>query len=132
MIFRFEQIHRVYILVNLQQNLQRKENMEKVQWKVEGMDCTNCALTIRKYLEKEGLENVKVNFATGDVLFDIDAGQTKEGVAKGIRSLGYTVASQQLSEKNKKSFLASHLEKFLFCLPFTVLLMIHMIPGIAN
>ena len=46
--------------------------MEKVQWKVEGMDCTNCALTIRKYLEKKGMKNVKVNFATGDVRFDTE------------------------------------------------------------
>ena len=28
--------------------------MEKVEWKVEGMDCTNCALTITRYLQKEG------------------------------------------------------------------------------
>ena len=56
--------------VNLQQNLQQGKMAETVQWKVEGMDCTNCALTIRKYLEKEGMNNVKVNFATGDVLFD--------------------------------------------------------------
>ena len=39
--------------------------MEKVQWKVEGMDCTTCALNIHKYLEKQGMKNVKVNFATG-------------------------------------------------------------------
>ena len=44
--------------------------METVQWKVEGMDCSNCALTIHKYLQKEGMKNVKVNFATGDVLFE--------------------------------------------------------------
>ena len=46
--------------------------MEKVQWKVEGMDCTTCALNIHKYLEKQGMKNVKVNFATGDVIFDTD------------------------------------------------------------
>ena len=39
--------------------------MEKIQWKVEGMDCTNCALNIHKYLDKKGMKNVKVNFATG-------------------------------------------------------------------
>ena len=36
--------------------------MEKVEWKVDGMDCTNCALTISKYLNKAGVKNVKVNF----------------------------------------------------------------------
>ena len=27
--------------------------MEKVVWKVEGMTCTNCALTINQYLQKK-------------------------------------------------------------------------------
>ena len=44
--------------------------MEKVQWKVEGMDCTTCALNIHKYLDKKGAANIKVNFATGDVSFE--------------------------------------------------------------
>ena len=42
--------------------------MEKVQWKVEGMDCTTCALNIHKYLDKKGAANIKVNFATGDAV----------------------------------------------------------------
>ena len=46
--------------------------MEKVEWKVEGMDCTNCALTINKYLSKEGLKEVKVNFIGGDVSFELN------------------------------------------------------------
>ena len=40
--------------------------MEKVEWKVEGMTCTNCALTINQYLKKEGLSDVKVNFIGGE------------------------------------------------------------------
>lgn len=42
--------------------------MEKVQWKVDGMDCNTCAINIHKYLEKQGMKNIKVNYATGDVL----------------------------------------------------------------
>ena len=53
--------------------------METVQWKVDGMDCTNCALTIRRYLEKEGMKNVKVNFGTGDVSFEINAAGKERG-----------------------------------------------------
>lgn len=105
-------------------------NMEKVQWKVEGMDCSNCALTIRKYLEKEGMKNVKVNFANGDVLFDTSEDFTKEEIAKGIHGLGYTVVNMQTALSEKKQFLATHLQRFLFCLPFTLILMLHMIPGI--
>ena len=46
--------------------------METVNWKVEGMHCANCALSINKYLKKQGLKNVKVNFIGGDISFDVD------------------------------------------------------------
>ncbi len=113
--------------------------METVQWKVEGMDCSNCALTIHKYLEKEGMKNVKVNFASGDVLFEFNGDHTKEEIAKGINSLGYKVANQQPRPTgssgravagNQQFFLSTHLQRFLFCLPFTSLLILHMIPGV--
>ncbi len=105
--------------------------MEKVQWKVEGMDCSNCALTIRKYLEKQGMQDVKVNFATGDVSFDINGNYKPKELETGISDLGYKVANQQHLEKARpKPFLSTHLQRFLFCLPFTAVLMLHMIPGI--
>ena len=56
--------------------------MEKVQWKVEGMDCSNCALTIHKYLEKQGMKDVKVNFANGDVSFDMNGNCKPQKLSK--------------------------------------------------
>jgi len=57
--------------------------METINWKVEGMSCSTCALTISKFLEKKGLHNVKVSLASGDVSFDaeanIDRGQLQKG-----------------------------------------------------
>src|SRR5688572_226588 len=104
--------------------------MENVQWKIEGMDCSNCAITIHKYLEKKGMKNVKVNFANGDVSFNINGEITAEKLAKGIKDLGYEVANRQQATGNKKQFLSTHLHRFLFCLPFTLVLMLHMIPGV--
>ena len=69
--------------------------METVQWKVDGMDCTNCALTIHKYLDKQGMKNVKVNFGTGDVSFDINDIKKEGDLAKGIKGLGYKVKGRQ-------------------------------------
>jgi Cu+-exporting ATPase len=112
--------------------------MEKVQWKVEGMDCTTCALNIHKYLEKQGMKNVKVNFATGDVLFDTES-VVEEKISKGINDLGYKVVdtnahshehSHSHDEKSSIKFLSTHLQRFWFCLPFAVLLTLHMIPGV--
>jgi len=103
--------------------------MEKVDWKVEGMTCTNCALTINRYLEKEGLKDVKVNFIGGEVSFELNENKTKEALTKGIADLGYTVVNEnQKSEVKSQKLFANHLQRFLFCLPFTLVLMLHMLP----
>lgn len=110
--------------------------MEKIQWKVEGMDCNTCAVNIHKYLEKQGMKNVKVNYATGDVIFDTNGDFTKEKISSGINDLGYTVVNNnaetnsKAQTSNRKPFLSTHLQRFLFCLPTTALLMLHMIPGL--
>ena len=104
--------------------------MEQVQWKVDGMDCTTCALNIHKYLEKKGLKNIKVNFATGYVSFDVNDEFNEKEIANGINGLGYEVAEHTSDTAKHKPFLSTHLQRFWFCLPFTALLMLHMIPGV--
>lgn len=104
--------------------------MEKVQWKVEGMHCANCALTINKYLQNKGAKNVSVNAIDGDVSFEAEE-KTPGHLAKGIESLGYKIASDELTATAiKKPFLSNHLQRFWFCLPFTAILMLHMIPAL--
>lgn len=104
--------------------------MEKVDWKVDGMDCTNCAVTISRYLQKEGLGDVKVNFIGGDVSFTLQEGKSKETIAKGIEGLGYRVTSftNTTATGTRKKLFSNHLQRFLFCLPFTAVLMMHMLP----
>ncbi|MGQ0740317.1 MAG: heavy metal translocating P-type ATPase [Bacteroidota bacterium] len=113
--------------------------METVQWKVEGMDCNTCAISIHKYLEKQGMRNVKVNYASGDVIFDTDATLAEEKISKGIHDLGYKVVNtdshsyrhgRSRDEEAAFRFLTTHLQRFWFCFPFTALLMLHMIPGV--
>ncbi len=104
--------------------------MEKIEWKVEGMDCANCALSIHTYLKKNGAENVSVNAIDGDVSFELDVPGTIPKLAKGIESLGYKVATTEKDPSEKKPFLSNHVERFWFCLPFTAVLMLHMIPGL--
>lgn len=106
--------------------------MQQVKWKVEGMDCSTCALNIHKYLEKKGMRNIKVNFATGDVLFEPVADFAADEISKGIEGLGYSVQAQDAvtAVPSKKRFLSTQLQLFLFCLPFTlVLLFSHLFMG---
>jgi Cu+-exporting ATPase len=113
--------------------------MEKIEWKVDGMDCTNCALTITRYLQKQGMKDVKVNFIGGDVNFELNGNKSKEELSKGIADLGYHIIDDgQQATDNVKWHLSSvvrrpwsfnsHLQRFLFCLPFTAVLMLHMLP----
>jgi len=101
--------------------------MEKVNWKVEGMTCSNCALSVNKVLQKQGMEHILVNPISGDVVFEtVSANGNVEKAKKNIELLGYTVKSENLdiATKHKKKFLKTHLQKFWFCLPFTLLLML--------
>jgi Cu+-exporting ATPase len=101
-------------------------NMKKVNWKVDGMTCSNCALTVQHYLTKEGMDNVKVNLMGGEVSFDID-GKNEEQIINGIESLGYTVQNEDTqAPKRGKRIFSSHKQRFLFCLVFTIPLMLHM------
>jgi Cu+-exporting ATPase len=60
--------------------------METIQWKVDGMSCANCALTIRKYLESEGQQNVKVNPIDGDVSFERVENTAPEKLKKAFKA----------------------------------------------
>lgn len=105
--------------------------MEKIQWKIDGMHCANCALSINKYLQKKGARNVSVNTIDGDVSFEVAEEEKPQELAKGVESMGYKVAANGVAKNvGKKPFLSNHLQRFLFCLPFTAVLMLHMIPGL--
>ena len=105
--------------------------MEKISWKVEGMHCANCALTINKFLQNKGARNVSVNAIDGDVSFEVVEKEKPGQIAKGIESLGYKITAEGVAkEARKKPFFSNHLQRFLFCLPFTAVLMLHMIPGL--
>lgn len=110
--------------------------MEKIDLKVEGMDCANCALTINKYLTNKGLQNVKVNFIGGDVSFEKGNEVSEDEIKRGINNLGYKVIEHHHHEHGhhghdhaEKGVLKfhNHYQRFLFCLIFAAPLFLHMI-----
>lgn len=95
----------------------------KITLNVEGMTCTNCALGIKKKLEKKGIEDVNVNFSTGEVIYIEDTTIDFESIKTDINSLGFNV----LDEDEKPSEGLSLIEKkFYFTLIFTIPLFLHM------
>jgi len=102
--------------------------METINWKVEGMSCSNCALTINKYLEKKGMRHVKVSLASGDVSFDMNDPLAVQEIKKGIGELGYKVVDESLpAMSDTTSPMNKYLRYLLVCLPFTLVLMLHMV-----
>ncbi|HHY26744.1 MAG TPA: copper ion binding protein, partial [Desulfitobacterium dehalogenans] len=69
-----------------------ESNEGKAQFKVSGMTCANCALTIEKKLRNTpGVQTVAVNFATESVTTDYDPAVTNlETIYEQIRDAGYT------------------------------------------
>ena len=100
-----------------------KIETKKLKLEVEGMTCANCAAGIKKHLENKGLQDVNVNFSTGEASWENDKNQDKNNVAKTIISLGYKIKSS--SKEDEKGL--SKVEKyFYFTLIFTLPLFSHM------
>lgn len=68
------------------------KNKEIVELEVDGMDCNNCAMSVSRFLERKGLEDVFVNFQTKEVRFRRnDDKLTVDQVKGGIQKLGYKI-----------------------------------------
>lgn len=107
--------------------------MEKVTWKVDGMTCANCALTINKFLEKQGMQQIRINPIDGDVSFELIEGTDKNKLKKGIDDLGYHVSNDTAADKKSKAaFLSTNIQRLFFCLPFTLVLMLHMLESVLH
>ena len=74
---------------------------EKIQLQVEGMTCANCALGITRLLEQKGMDDVYVNFATGEVHFANAGDKQLPELVNGIESLGYKVVDFKTGKPNK-------------------------------
>ena len=91
--------------------------MTSINCKVEGMHCTNCALSVSKYLEKKGMQDVNVSFATEEVSFTAPAGADSKEVLNGINQMGYRVVLPEDKPAARKVYTTLTF-KFFFCFIF--------------
>jgi P-type Cu+ transporter len=106
--------------------------MERTEWKIEGMTCSNCALTISKFLEKKGLHDIKLNPVNGDLSFHTHHQENLQELKSGIEDLGYHVMDPGASATVSKNFFSTNKGRFLFTLPFTLILSMHMFDGLIH
>ena len=100
-----------------------ENDLKKIKIQIEGMTCTNCAAGVKKHLVNKGLEDVNVNFSTGEVSCNIDALQNKNYVENIIQNLGYSIIKPNKEAKK----IISKVEKYFYLtLIFTLPLFSHM------
>ena len=62
--------------------------------KVKGMSCQHCVMSVTKALSQlEGIKNVQVDLAKGEVRFDNTKEMTPNRIEKAIEDAGYEVVS---------------------------------------
>ncbi|MEP7266885.1 MAG: cation-translocating P-type ATPase [Saprospiraceae bacterium] len=71
-----------------------EDQSDLIQLKVDGMTCNGCAQTIEKYLKKNQLQNIHINFVDGEVEFKPFKNLDVERIIKGIDDLGYKVMNR--------------------------------------
>src|SRR5690606_24744321 len=102
---------------------------KKVELNVEGMTCGNCALSVKKILEKKGATNVAVNFSSGEVIFTLEPEKKEEDYRAAIENLGYKIRP---AEDNSEASQHNHNHSswgnrvLPFCALLTIPLLMHM------
>jgi Cu+-exporting ATPase len=102
-----------------------------LNWKIEGMTCANCALTISNYLKKEGASQIQINPVSAEMSCEITSDDNSlHKLRKGIEQLGYKVVNEdEKKETLDKEPMNMYLRYLLICAPFTLLLLLHMFHG---
>ena len=75
---------------------------QNITLNIEGMDCSTCALGITKSLQKSGMENVYVDFATGEAAFYIQDKNKLASAVKSIHNLGYKVIDSKVKGESEE------------------------------
>jgi Cu+-exporting ATPase len=96
-----------------------------VELNVTGMHCNNCAMSIHKLLEKKGLQNVLVSFASEEVKFSTTDQSLLPEIINDIENLGFHVVDDMATHKTP--FYDKVENKFIFCALFTAPLLLHML-----
>ncbi len=99
-------------------------NKQKEILSITGMTCANCALGIKKHLDKKGIQQAQVNFATSEAIFNRDKNYNTKDVISLINELGYK--AKKMEDKIEDSGISSIEKKFFFTLIFTLPLFSHM------
>ncbi len=90
------------------------------------MDCSSCAATVQKQLEKSGCEDVYVDFALGEATLVEPEGVEVYQLIKDIESIGYGASERSTDGSIKDKGFTGLKRKFWFSAILTAPLLLHM------
>lgn len=106
----------------------------QIEWKVRGMTCTNCAMSVDKQLKSLGLQGVEVDFMQALVRFQHkeEENVSLQKIQDAVQGLGFKVEKNEAAATGQtppltERLLGTPLKRFIFCLIFTIPLWLHML-----
>ncbi|MEQ9186879.1 MAG: cation-translocating P-type ATPase [Cryomorphaceae bacterium] len=97
----------------------------RLNLKVQGMTCNHCASTVGGIIQQEGGKDIHVDYLMGEADFDLSQADRLQKILSRLKSAGYE-AKSEASEEAATSGFSSIEKKFLFTLPFSLVLFSHM------
>ncbi len=98
---------------------------DRLNLKVEGMTCNHCASTVGGIIKQEGGKDIQVDYLMGEANFDHIPAEKLERILKRLKNAGYEAQSDGFNAE-ERSGISSIEKKFLFTLPFSFVLLMHM------
>jgi Cu+-exporting ATPase len=98
--------------------------------KIDGMTCINCALSLEKSVKAAGIDQVHVNFANRELIFENDKSISDKEISKAINNAGFSIAKN--NKGNKTLELTVTVFSFIVALYFmaSMFLSVHVNPWI--
>lgn len=96
---------------------------EHVLLDVKGMTCTHCSATVSGIIEQEGGTDIHVDFLMGEAEFDLESTGKLEGIRNRIERAGYQASLERIDSDQERPLVE---KKFLWTLPFSLVLFSHM------
>ncbi len=104
------------------------KSIKTIKLEVSGMTCSNCALGVKRSLEKAGYSDVDVELTTSEATLAVDDDNDVDKAIKVIESAGYKASLPEVNQKGKngKKKLSTIEKKFWFTAVFTTPLILAM------
>ena len=96
------------------------------------MDCNNCAMSIQRFLERKGLEDVLVNFQTREVRYRPAPDTDHEAIRAGIEKLGFSVLDDSAGAETAGLWQITPRLRLLLCAAFTLPLLLNHFAMVAG